>query len=446
MDIVHIASELAPIAKVGGLGDVLYGLSKAQVKKGHRVRVFLPKYDILHVDKLSDLKVVIKKEIYTLWSAEMEGIELMLIEDHHSEKYFERGTIYGEEDDVDRFLFFCHSVCQILAEEAPDGIHLHDWPTAACTLLLQGKILFSIHNLEYQGRCKRENLEKFQFPYDESLLSDPLYDDTLNLMKGALNLAHAIVPVSPTYAKEILSSEFGFGLEGVLQQNREKIKGILNGIDTDYWNPETDPFLGYTYSLSKGLSGKRKNKLQLQKQLGFEQNEHRPLVCSITRLVAQKGPDLIEYGIQKVLELGGQFVLLGASEDSEMQMLFERVQEDPNVFICYEYDEPLSHRLYAGSDMLLMPSIFEPCGLSQMIALRYGSIPLVRSTGGLKDTVFEGKNGFCFTTPDNKEVANVLERAFSRFGTPEWDALIQAAMETDLGWEKSAEAYLDLLR
>lgn len=470
MDIVHIASEFAPIAKVGGLGDVTYGLSKAVAKKGHHVRIFLPKYDSLDLSKIQDLKIIEKnfpvlesEKSYptTFWSGRFDGLELVLIEPHHPRQYFNRKKIYGEEDDVDRFLFFCKAASLFLIRDPKkiDVIHLHDWLTAGCALFLKencsAKLVLTIHNLQHQGKCARFNLDNLQLQYHAEDLRDPLDPENLNLLKGGILYSNLVTVVSPTYSREILTPEGGFGLETFLAKHKKKIHGILNGIDTDYWNPETDPFLVKTYSGEDPFIGKRINKQTLQKKLLLAPAEDKPLVASITRLVSQKGPDLIHYGIEKAAELGGQFALLGSTSDPEIQAQFAKLkmetESNPHIALHLGYDEALSHLLYASSDMFLMPSIFEPCGLSQMIAMRYGSIPLVHSVGGLKDTVFDPNhtdkpNGFCFHVPDNKGVSSVLERGFKLYqeNPRQWQELIKNAMHTDFSWSASADKYIEL--
>jgi len=444
MDIVHVASELAPIAKVGGLGDVIAGLSKALVKKGHKVTVVLPKYDCIDYHLVEDLKILEKDfEGSTLWSASYHGIHLILIESHQN--FFERGRIYGEEDDADRFLFFCKAASAFLQQITFDALHLHDWPTAACSLFYKGKAkkIFTIHNLEHQGKCLPEKLNAIEYKIEH--LQDTVFKEEINLMRGALYHADVITVVSPTYMQEILTKEMGCELDEDLKKNKKKLHGILNGIDTECWNPKTDSFLVENYGLENRDLGKMANKQHLQKHLQLNIS-NAPLVTSVTRLVPQKGPDLIHYGIEKTLELGGQFALLGSTDDPDMRAQFEEFADHPNVSIRFDYDEPLSHLLYAGSDMFLMPSIFEPCGLAQMIALAYGTVPLVRSTGGLKDTIFNGKNGFSFDIPDNKGVEEVLKNAFAAYQTEEWQSLTSTGMQADLSWGSSAAQFLSYFR
>lgn len=455
MDIVHIASEFAPIAKVGGLGDVTHGLCKALVKQGHRVTLFLPKYSSIDFQQVENLQIVKKEfaitekkaQIFTtFWSGTYEGIALIFVEPHHPKAYFEREGIYGEEDDNERFLFFCKVSARYLDNNPPDVIHLHDWMTAAAALFLKNgaKKIFTIHNLQHQGRCAPNNLKNLGIEIEEEILSDYQYGESLNLMRGAFAKCDVITTVSPSYREEILTQEYGQGLERDLVKYRKKLKGILNGIDPEYWNPEQDRFLPTPYSIEEVTKGKAANKAYVQKHLSLSQNPEKPLVIAITRLVWQKGPDLILFGIEKTLELGGQFALLGTIFEPDLIESFAPYKDHPDVAIRLDYDEPLSHALYGAGDMLLMPSIFEPCGLAQMIAMHYGTLPLVRKTGGLRDTVHEEENGFLFEVPDNKGVASVLERAFASFGTEKWQEMIQRAMRSDFSWEKSAAKYLEL--
>ena len=458
MDIVHVASELAPVAKVGGLADVIYGLSNALAKKGHRVRIILPKYDSLDEHGITDLHIlednvgIEENQILiqnTLWSAKLGDLECILVEDHHPKHYFKRGVIYEEPDDNDRFLYFCKVATTYLEKGLPDVVHLHDWPTAGCALMLQGKVktVFTIHCLDHQGVCASFNFERLNIPFDPNLLRDPVELDAMNLVKGAIHTANVLTTVSPTYAKEILTPEEGEDLDEDLLQHKKQLKGILNGIDINYWNPQTDPFLAKQFSYDQVKESKAENRKKVQMQLGLNQADGKPLVVAITRLVSQKGPDLIAYGIERTIELGGQFVLLGSTTDPDIRDQFDAFDSNPDVAISFEYDEPLSHLLYAASDLFLMPSIFEPCGLTQMIAMRYGSIPLVRSTGGLKDTVIDGENGFTFDIPDNKGVSSVLEKGFEAFQNSEKRlALIEKGMQADWSWDKPADQYLELYK
>lgn len=460
MDIVHLTPEFAPLAKVGGLADVVYGLARALVKKGHTVHVLLPKYDLIDDSQIEELRMHSSFSIEesgqsisnTLYTGKFQGVSLLLIEAHHPHSYFKRGKIYGERDDNDRFLYFCKAAAHVIkgGTFAIDALHLHDWPTAGTLLFLKDqehpRTVFTIHNIQHQGRCSPFNLERLDAPFSYKELADPLYVNTLNLLKGAILYADAITTVSPTYKEEIQTAEYGLGLEKELIEQKKKLYGILNGIDTDYWNPATDPALFARYSVDNPLLGKQKNKREIQKQLHLTDGE-KPLVVAITRLVAQKGPELIEYGIGKTLELGGQFILLGGAPDIKAHAHFSQLYpKNPDVAIFLEQNETLAHQLYAASDLFLMPSHFEPCGLSQMISLRYGSIPLVRSTGGLKDTVIDNVNGFTFDAIAKRGVDSVLTRAFTLYKQEpkRWHDIMIRGMKADYSWDRSADKYLEI--
>lgn len=475
MDIVHITTECAPFAKVGGLGDMVYGLAKATIHLGHTVTIAMPKYGGIEKKGLKNLTVLHKNFVITIenkqfinriWSADFEGIPLILLEIEKGPNYFQSGAIYySSELDNDRFLYFCKAMMEYIRQEkTPDILHLHDWPTAACTLLqheLQKtlpKIVFTIHNLSYQGICAPFNLDRIGLNGEKYLISEDLedsrYSSDINLLKGAIKYSDAITTVSPAYAAEIQTEELGCGLDSLLRKEQKKLYGILNGIDLDYWNPKTDPLIATQYDKKTVLEGKLKNKHKVYEQLGLV-NDQKPLVTSITRLAAQKGVDLILFGIAHTLKLGGKFVLLGSTSDPEIVESCEKIQKEykdhPDIAFYWGYDEQLSHLLYAGADMFLMPSIFEPCGLAQMIALHYGTIPLVRATGGLKDTVHDLEhsdepNGFAFVVPDNRGVASVLDRAFATYHKRKevWESLIINGMNKDFSWKIPAEKYIEI--
>ncbi len=428
MKIVHLASELAPVAKVGGLGDVLQGLSRALLAKGHQVEVILPKYDTL------DLSLLPRE------------IPVKLIES----PFFERGVIYGCEDDSARFTFFCRAALDYLQKSGrcPDVIHLHDWHTAVAAPLLKeqypeliAQCIFTIHNLAYQGECEESVLD--QLGWKSDIIKEGA---TYNLMKGGILYADHVTTVSPNYAHEILTTNQGGTLQAVLQAHQNKFSGVLNGIDYEYWNPATDPHLPAPFSLKK-LAGKKLAKQELRKRLSLAE-EARPLVVAITRLVPQKGPELIKAALLKTLELGGQFILLGSALDEKTHKEFEALKvehtDSPHVHLELTYNEKLSHLVFGGGDLFLVPSLFEPCGLTQMIAMHYGNVPLVRATGGLVDTVFDGVNGFSFGPPTTEAICETLERALPLWNTPKWNALIESGMEVDHSWDRPAEEYLKI--
>ncbi len=458
MEIIHVTAELAPVAKVGGLGDVIHGLSRALAEKNQNVKVILPKYDTLDlswVENLAKTEISLsvffgqKSYLSPVWRGTVDGIYVIFIE---SEPFFERGKIYGCPDDIDRFNYFCLAALEFIKKFPPDALHIHDWHSAALAGLIKelqpeikAKIVFTIHNLMYQGLCRAEDLDKLGWKSPQ-LKESGVY----NLLKGGVIFADAVTTVSPNYAKEVLTPELGGNLQPTLKQYADKFSGILNGIDYDFWNPETDQFLPFHYS-KEAFENKKRLKAELRRQFSLKE-EHSPLVVSVTRLVSQKGPELIKACILRTLELGGQFILLGSTMDAKSEAHFQnlksKLSDCPHVHFELTYNEKLSHLLYAGADLFLIPSIFEPCGLTQMISMRYGTVPLVRETGGLKDTVFEGKNGFTFGPPTAEAVHGALDRALETwYNEPDkWQELIDTGMKGNYSWEIPAEDYLKLYK
>jgi len=475
MHIIHLASELAPIAKVGGLADVIYGLAKATAKKGHTVEVILPKYDSIEYSLLKNLKPEFR-ELWsyegpyryhnTIWTADLENLKILLLEPHHPAYFFSRGGIYGFPDDIDRFVYFSRAVLEYLFKSGkhPDILHLHDWPTSLVAPLYKEmyiplgfqtkKIVLTIHNLQHQGKCSPSNITKAGLRGEDYLseekMGDPLLPSHLNLLKGGIVYSDFVTTVSPTYEKEIKTADSGFGLDPLLIKSEKKLKGILNGIDDEYWNPATDKYVS-PYSLQNVIQGKKENKARLRKQFGLKESKG-PLICAISRLVPQKGPALIIYALKKTIEKGGQFILLGTAPDPHIDAAFKSLQQElipnKNVMIHLDYNEPLAHLTYAASDMIIIPSLFEPCGLTQMIALRYGTIPIVRKTGGLADTVIDidnnQGNGFVFDFPDIKGVDWALERVFNFYKKDDHSKLIEESMKRDFSWNRSADEYINV--
>ncbi len=486
MRIVQVAAEFAPVAKAGGLGEVVLGISKELIAQHHQVDVILPKYAHIDPNSLQDLAVEIpefhtqekgRTITNTAWSARFQDCPLHLLEPHHEANYFGRGKIYGYPDDILRFLYFSRSVMVYLSKvQRPiDVLHLHDWHTAVCAPLLRdlfssnlqiGCVLLTIHNLEYQGKCGFWDLDAIGMNGASYLTpekmqdSNPLYPQTINLLKGGILYADAVNTVSPTYAEEILSKEMGCGLSDVLR--KKKVQGILNGIDKTTWNPANDSSLAARYDVSDSLlkirAAKTANKELIQKRFGLQSTE-RPLVGAITRLVPQKGLLLLIAAIEITLEKGGSFALLGSSPIPEIQQQFDELKEkyknNPYVLLEYNYSEELAHQLYAAFDFILVPSLFEPCGLTQLIGLRYGAIPIVRSTGGLRDTVFdcedgkiplEKRNGFVFQQPTQEALRNAVHRALAFWHTDKASflSMLRRAMQVDSSWVKPAKEYIKL--
>lgn len=493
MHIIHIASELSPIAKVGGLGDVVYGLSKELVRQGHTVEIILPKYDSIDYSLLKNLKVHYRnlwsyegpyRYNNTIWSAEVDGLSIRLIEPHHANFFFSRGQIYGCDDDIDRFLYFSRAAMEFLfkSNTMADVLHIHDWPTSIIALLQTDMYLqlgmkkiptvLTLHNLEYQGTCTPKNLTQIGLRGEDYLTPDQLQDPInplfLNLLKGGIEYAKALTTVSPSYEKEIKKIPGGHGLETTLIKHQKKLHGILNGIDEDFWNPEIDPYLAKRFPASAPFStekmeliaeGKKANKENLYKTLQLHLNAQKPLIACITRLVPQKAPFLIAEAFCHILKQGGQCIILGSAHCPNTNQLFLDLQKEhrshPDGIILLDYNEALSHQIYAASDMFIVPSIFEPCGLTQMIALKYGSIPIVRKTGGLKDTIFDidtatippsERNGFVFEKPEKEDLTKALDRAISLWhkNQKKWIELRKQGMEKDYSWREAAKKYVQL--
>ncbi|KAK4347338.1 hypothetical protein RND71_033677 [Anisodus tanguticus] len=484
LHIIHIAAEMAPVAKVGGLGDVVTGLGKALQKKGHLVEILLPKYDCMQYESIKNMKAVdVVVESYfdgrlyknKIWTGTVEGLPVYFVEPQHPGKFFWRGQLYGEHDDFKRFSYFSRVALELLlhAEKRPDIIHCHDWQTAFVAPLYwdlyvpkgldSARICFTCHNFEYQGTASASELTSCGLDAYHLNRPDRMQDnsanDRINPVKGAIVFSNIVTTVSPTYAQEVRTAQGGKGLHATINSHSKKFAGILNGIDTDAWNPASDDFLEVQYSASD-IEGKLENKEALRRLLGLSSSEiRRPLVGCITRLVPQKGVHLIRHAIYRTLELGGQFVLLGSSPVPHIQREFEdigdRFQNHEHARFVLKYDEALSHLIYAASDMLIIPSIFEPCGLTQMIAMRYGSIPIARKTGGLNDSVFDVdddaipvqfRNGFTFVTADELGFNAAIERAFNYYmnDAETWKELVQKDMSMDFSWDSSASQYEEL--
>ncbi|KAJ1389724.1 Starch synthase, catalytic domain [Sesbania bispinosa] len=499
LHVIHIAAEMAPVAKVhgafgqtelqqslrvGGLGDVISGLGKALQKKGHLVEIVLPKYDCMQYDRIRDLRaldVVIESyfdgQLFKnkIWVGTIEGLPVYFIEPHHPDKFFWRGKFYGEHDDFRRFSFFSRAALEFLlrAGKKPDIIHCHDWQTAFIAPLYwdiyapkglnSARICFTCHNFEYQGTAAASDLESCGLDSHHLNRPDRMQDnsahDRVNSVKGGVVFSNIVTTVSPTYAQEVRTAEGGQGLHSTISAHSKKFIGILNGIDTDAWNPATDAFLDVQYN-ANDLQGKTENKEALRRKLGLSSADvRRPLVGCITRLVPQKGVHLIRHAIYLTLELGGQFVLLGSSPVAHIQREFEGIanhfQNHDHARLILKYDESLSHVIYAASDIFIIPSIFEPCGLTQMIAMRYGAIPIARKTGGLNDSVFDVdddtipsqfRNGFTFLNADEQGLNGALVRAVNLYrNNPEsWKELVQKDMKIDFSWDSSAAQYEEL--
>ncbi|MBF8262702.1 MAG: glgA [Parachlamydiales bacterium] len=488
MRIVQIAAEFAPIAKAGGLGEVVLGLSRELGAQHHSVDIIIPKYSLIDPKTLQQLKMEIadfrcqekgQPISNAMWSANAQDCSLHLLEARHPAGYFHRDRIYGFADDAARFLYFSRAAMEYLKlkNEPIDVLHLHDWHAAACAVILKDllsreikvkSVVYTIHNLEYQGKCAAHDLDAIGLSGSSYLTSarlqdpDSRYPHTINLMKGGIVYADAVNTVSPTYAKEILTPKRGYGLAPFLK--KAKLIGILNGIDAAIWNSATDPMLAGRYSAddssAKIVKAKNANKELFKKRYSLD-GQNRPLIGAVTRLAPQKGTDLLLAAVEQTLDAGGSFVLLASTPVPEIRRQFEQLKElyknNPRVLLQYEYNEELAHQIYAALDFLLVPSLSEPCGLTQLIALRYGTIPIVRATGGLKDTVFdcedgkvplEQRNGFVFYEPTAPALNSVILRALNMYKTDHATHLtiLRRAMRCDYSWKQPAQEYLKLYR
>lgn len=474
MQIVFASAECAPFVKTGGLGDVAGSLPAALVRAGAEVIVMVPKYATIkdeykaQMEHFSDFYVSLgwRNEYCGLEKLEHDGVTYMFVD---NERYFARDYPYGFFDDGERFAFFSKAITESL-QHLPEGfecdiLHCNDWQTALAPVFLrefyQGlplydrvKTVFSIHNVAFQGQFSDTVMEDILGVAHIPAAATQLRCDacSINYMLGALHYADAITTVSPTYAGEIQTPEFGEGLDGVLRERSYALQGILNGIDVAAFDPATDKRIAANYTVDD-RSGKAVCKAKLQEELGLEVRDDRPLMVMVTRLTRQKGLDLVMYALDRILSGGVQVAVLGTGDrDYEDGLRYFQDKYPGTMAARIEFDPALSQRMYAAADIFLMPSKFEPCGLSQIIAMRYGTLPIVRETGGLKDTVqpyneFTGEGtGFSFTNFNGDEMGDAVFRAARLFwdNRDAWNQLVTQAMSQDFSWTRSADKYLDL--
>ena len=467
MKVCFIAAEAAPFVKVGGLGDVIGSLPKALRQLGVDARVVLPLYSSIDRERFG-LKYKAYQFVDLGWrhsycgifETEVDGVPCYFID---NEQYFNRDSIYGQIDDGERFAFFSKAALEILPalDFKPDVVNVNDWHTALSVIYLDVlksreaefykdmKSVLSIHNIEFQGRFnpyEMGNLFGLENKYFDALI----YNGDVNLLKGAIQLADRINTVSETYAREILDPYFSYGLDKILTVEQGKLRGIINGIDVDKFNPKTDPMIPVNYDL-KTFEDKVQNKLAFQKEMDLEVNADIPLIGMVTRLTHQKGIDLILQASEEILKTGAQLVILGTGDahyESALRSL-EHYRHD-RVRSILLFSNEISAKIYAASDLFLMPSKTEPCGLSQLISMRYGTVPVVHRVGGLRDTVIpftgvEG-NGFTFESFHAGDMMDAIYRAMTCFyqSPDEWKQIIKNNLQKDVSWEQSAKKYLDL--
>jgi len=468
MKILYAVSEAYPFAMSGGLADVAGALPKALRKRLVGCRVVLPLYESVPQELREKMQFVTSITVPVAWrrqycgvfEAHHEGVIYYLLDNQY---YFKRKGFYGHYDDAERFAFFSRAVLEIIPVIGftPDIIHCNDWQTSLIPVYLDLfyrnnelhrniKTVFTIHNIQYQGKYGYELVnDVLGLPDEASHIVD--YDKCINLMKGAIECSDRVTTVSPSYANEILNPWFSYGLDGILKERQEKLCGIINGIDTDVYNPETDKIIYENYS-AEDFSKKSVNKQELQKEMGLPQRADVPVIAIVSRLVNHKGLDLVKYVFEQLVSLDVQFVILGSGEWQYETFFHSMTLSHPDkVAQRLGFIPDMAHKIYAGADMLLMPSKNEPCGLSQMVALRYGTIPIVRETGGLQDTISDSGdgigNGFTFKSYNANDMARAIERALEGFRNKKgWNILIKRALECENSWGKSANEYIKLYK
>lgn len=483
MYIVMIASECAPVAKVGGLGDVVFGLSRELETRGNAVEIILPKYDCMRYDHIGGLTIA-HRDLWVPWyegairctvySGLVHGQKCFFIEPHSQDEFFNRGTYYGCYDDPVRFAFFTKAALEFLLQSGkrPDIIHSHDWQTGLAPVLLfqiykfhgmdEVRACHTIHNFRHQGTAGTDilaatGLHRPEYYFARERLGDDFNPSALNYTKGAITYANYITTVSPQHATEARFSDQGHGLGHHLHVHQEKFGGILNGLDYDMWNPAIDPHIAQPYDVTS-IHAKYENKKALRQRL-FLRERYSPLIAYVGRLDSQKGIHLIRHALFYALANGAQFVLLGSSPEEGINRDFwhlkHHLNDNPDCHLEIGFNEELAHLIYAGSDMIVVPSMYEPCGLTQMIALRYGTVPIVRSIGGLHDTVFDRdyadrpadeRNGYVFHHADDAGLESAMFRAIGLWNSyPDlFLTLVKQGMSYDYSWNHPGQHYLDI--
>lgn len=455
MKIVMCASEVVPFAKTGGLADVVGALPFALEEQGQDIIIVMPKYKAVSNGKFK-IQEAKDAAAYTVIG---KNIKVYFIE---NEGYFNRDGLYGDKsgdykDNLERFSFYCKATLDLLKKInfKADIIHVHDWQASLIPVYLKAnyaseafykniKTVLTIHNIGYQGLFAKDEFPKLGLPWSLFSIDGLEFYDKINILKGGMLFCDIINTVSPTYSKEIQTKEFGFGLDGVLAKRKDCVFGILNGIDYTIWNPQADKFIARNYSL-KSIKDKAANKEDLEKACGLPLNPDVPLFGIVSRLAEQKGFDILAEAIDAVCKMKLQMVILGTGDLKYHVLLEEMVKKYPKVIsLQLKFDDALAHKIYAGSDIFLMPSRYEPCGLGQLISLSYGTIPLVFKTGGLADTVNKD-NGFIFDQYNKDELIKTIKSAVKAFkDKKKWAMLVDKAMKGDFSWTESAKEYLQL--
>jgi starch synthase len=469
--VLYVASEAFPFAGTGGLGEVIGSLpTSINASKDVEARIIIPLYQSLSQEDRAKLTFITNITVPVAWrnqycglfKYEHGGVTYYFID---NEYYFKRSGLYGYGDDGERFAFFSRAVLELMPyfDWRVDVLHAHDWQAALVPVYYklyymykEGyediKTVFTIHNIEYQGQFSPAILEDvFGISYKEYMSIE--FNGCINLMKGAIDYSDYVTTVSPTYAEQIKTAEYAHGLEGILLKNADKLRGILNGVDVDTYNPKTNKALFVNYD-KNSLEKKNIGKEELQKMLGLPVNKDVPIIAMITRLASHKGIDIVRRAMNDILKNDVQFIVLGTGEiDHEEYFKYIQNIYDNKVRSIISFNKDLAHKIYAGADIFLMPSKSEPCGLSQMMACRYGTIPVVRKTGGLKDSIIDCGNGdegigFVFDNYNSDEMLYAIERAIGLYRDfkAKWNGLVSRAITTDFSWKKSAGVYLDFYR
>lgn len=465
--VLFVSPEAAPFAKTGGLADVTGSLPAALLDKGVDARVILPLYGVIP-QKFKD-SMTYKKYIYVnvgwrnqycgIFEAQYKGVKFYFLD---NEYYFKRQGLYGYDDEAERFAYFCKAVLEAIPhlDFIPDIIHCNDWESGMVPVFLKCiyrdndmyknmRTLFTIHNLKYQGVFPKQILGDILGLEEEYYTPEKLeFHNGVSFIKGGLTFSDYITTVSPTYSCEIQEPYSGEGLDGLIRSRRGSLAGILNGIDYSEYDPSKDPFIFVNYS-DRDIDGRHENKKRLQEMLNLDVSSRIPVIGIITRLVCQKGLDLVEQVLDDIISLGAELIVLGTGEGKYESMFTDAAfRHKRRISANIKFDDVLAHRIYAGSDIFLMPSKFEPCGLGQIIALRYGSVPLVRETGGLKDTIcpfneytMEG-NGFSFADYNAHDMLYTIKRAVDFYSKEDiWSGIAKKAMACDYSWDASASRY-----
>ena len=483
MFVVMVASECAPVAQAGGLGEVVFGLSRELEWRGHAVEIILPKYDCMRYDQIFGLSIAYE-DLWvpwysgfvrcTVWFGFVHGRRCFFIDPHSQDNFFNRGHLYGSGDDVTRFAFLSKAALEFMLKTGrrPDVVHCHDWQTALVPVLLyeiyqhigmhNQRVCYTIHNFAHQGVCGEYILwaTGFTRPYhffDYDRLRDEFNHAALNLMKGGVVYSNFVTTVSPQHAWEATYTDQAMGLGHTLYVHRDKFGGVLNGVDYDVWNPEIDRLIPSNYG-PDWVEGKYVSKHALRDRL-FLRKEYKPIVAYVGRVDRQKGLHLIQHALFYSLARGAQFVLLGPCPDPAVNAHFwslkHYLNDNPDCHLEIGFDDGLAHLIYAGADMIVMPSLFEPCGLTQMIALKYGTVPIVRAVGGLLDTVFDRdhssrpadeRNGYVFHQVDNLALESGVLRALGLWFTYPGDfrQLMVNGMRQDHSWAEPGQHYVNI--